>query len=305
MNEVRSVVLVSLYLRGLGRCPELRSRSWPAVISALRQSGVSGDAPLCPEPVSAVLQEAGLWEAAVQLHAGDRWAHAIDLVASGRVVTAEDPLYPEPWRVRGGASPAALWRKPGRSALSETPEYLTIVGSRSISRSVRAFAAFAGAAVAESGKAVMSGGAVGVDRAAARAALEAGGSAVELLPCGLSCAAGSSAEQWSLCAPGEGFSTAAAMERNLLLYAAGSRSLVVHARFREGGSWQGACAALRHRIGPIFVREPEPGEHESDESMVAAFRALCALGAHPLSHPSLFVASELPEPLQAGLPLGA
>jgi len=252
-----------------------------------------------------VLQESGLWEAAVQLHSGDRWARAIDLVAGGLAVTAEDPAYPEPWRRRAGASPAALWRKPGKIAPRASPEYFTIVGSRSISRSVRAFAEAAGATVAASGAVVFSGGAVGVDRAAARSALASGGSAVELIPCGLSCAPASSAEQWSLCAPGEGFSTAAAMERNLLLYAAGCRSLVVHARFREGGSWQGASAALRHRLGPIFVREPELGEYETDESMVAAFRALCALGAHPLSHPSLFVSSAAPSPLQADLLLGA
>jgi hypothetical protein len=89
------------------------------------------------------------------------------------------------------------------------------------------------------------GGAFGAGRA-----YEAGGA---------DCASnGSGAEivRLSLCPPEMGFSTAAAMERNALLYAGGEASLVVASNFRTGGTWVGATSALRQRFGQVYVLDP-------------------------------------------------
>lgn len=84
---------------------------------------------------------------------------------------------------------------------------------------------------------------------------------------------------WQIsCRPiNEPFSREAAMERNLLIYAVASATVVVHARYKEGGSWWGAISALKKGLGPVLVREDpaEPG-----------LCALIALGGIPISDPS-------------------
>lgn len=306
MDTVRSAVLAALYLRGLpsgAAAPPVRQ--WPNVLAVLRRAGVQGAPPECPSELADRLREAGFWQEASRLMDILRWRQALLLLERGQVLSVEDSGYPEPWRARGGVSPPVLWRQPGRVALAECPSFIAVVGSRRISRPVRAFAERAGERLVASGRTLISGGAVGCDRAAARGAASEGGAVVELLPCGFDRSVPSSAERWSLVAPGEGFSTALAMERNLLLYAASERSLVVHARFREGGSWQGAVAALRAKVGPIFVREPGLGEEVSDPDFVAAHRALLGLGAQALCHPDLLSDAPIRDPMQPALAWGA
>lgn len=304
MEQVLSGVLAAVYLRGLpGRAAP--ARSWPAVIGALRRAAGTGTLPSAPADLAEILREAGHWQEAVILADRARWALALDLVANQRVVTAEDAIYPAAWRDSGFAAPPALWRMPGAAALPLGARWITLVGSRSISRAVRNAAYAAGQAAAQSGAVVFSGGAVGVDRAALLGARAAGGPTLELLPCGFSHAPASSAERWSLAPPGEPFSTPLAMERNLLLYAAAERSWVGHARFRAGGSWHGAVSALRHRLGPIFIREPAPGEALTDPDYLRAHGALVALGAVSLSHPDLLPVAPPPCPVQPALVIGA
>lgn len=304
MCEAREVALVALYLRGLSPSAGVAPRAWPEVLSVLRRAGVGGQAPVDPSDLAEVLRDAGLWREAVGLANPQRWGFARDLVARGQAFSVESARYPARWRSRGGSAPPALWRKAGPASppVDATSEIGCIVGSRDIARPVRSFAARAGEVVSEAGRLVLSGGAVGVDRAAVQAAMEAGGSAVELLACGFDHAIPSRAERWSLAAPGEPFSTPLAMERNLLLYAAAERSLVVHARFRAGGSWHGAVAALRSRVGPIFVRE---AVDEAEPDFSAAQHALVALGAQPIAHPDLFLSEAVRDPRQPSLALGA
>lgn len=304
VEAVLSGVLAAVYLRGLpGRAAP--PRSWPGVSSALRRAAGAGPLPADPHVLSTLLREAGYWQEAAVLLDRARWPLAVDLVAKQRVITAEDSTYPSGWRASGVAAPPALWRKPGAVPLPSGAPWVTLVGSRQITRAVRDFARAAGEAVAAGGGVVCSGGAVGVDRAAVLGARASEGATVELLPCGFDHAPASSAERWSLVPPGEPFSTANAMERNLLLYAASSRSLVVHARYRAGGSWHGAVSALRHRLGPIFVREPAPGEALSDPDYLRAHAALVGLGAVSLRHPELLLNAPARDPAQPALALGA
>lgn len=66
-------------------------------------------------------------------------------------------------------------------------------------------------------------------------------------------------------------SVGSAMERNRLIYAAATDSVVIGPRFREGGSWHGALDALRHRWSRVWVFEDgSPGS-----------QGLVALGALP------------------------
>ena len=75
------------------------------------------------------------------------------------------------------------------------------------------------------------------------------------------------------------------MERNALLYAISTHSVVAHARFKQGGTWTGATDAHRRKLTQLLVR--------ADGSQAAA--ALQALGALAVSSPQ-----ELPTLLQAG-----
>jgi predicted Rossmann fold nucleotide-binding protein DprA/Smf involved in DNA uptake len=82
----------------------------------------------------------------------------------------------------------------------------------------------------------------------------------------------------AVAAPREGFSTGLAMERNALIYAGVELTVVVHARYRAGGSWHGAADALRRRLGRVAV--PSPMLHHP------GIRALHALGAEALVAPA-------------------
>ncbi len=284
-------VLAALYLRGLPRRYDPPPRSWMRVDALARAS--SG----LPDVIDR-LRDAGLWIEANVLEGAEAresplGASARAAVAEGRVLTPLSPLYPLRWiSVLGEGAPPALWRRP-RPVADLPSQYVTIVGSRGISRQVRDFAREAGYAVAAAGHAVFSGGAIGCDRAAAEGARQWAREhgvhppLVELEPCGLDRAQSSrSGEQWSLAPPDASFSAALAMERNALLYAASARSLVVQCRFREGGTWTGATSALRRRLTALVVRAD--GREEG-------LGALVALGGVPLPHPALITTVPLPE----------
>jgi hypothetical protein len=75
------------------------------------------------------------------------------------------------------------------------------------------------------------------------------------------------------------------MERNGLIYAMAHFTLVCSARFREGGSWQGAAGAIRNNRAVAVADWTLMGhaasllEHHQDPYGVAQ-RALINLGAH-------------------------
>jgi len=258
------VVLVALYLRGAPRSFMPPRRKWPLVVGALREAALGvGDAP-------AVLAEAGLWEEACLL--GQRGLLAWASEYAPQALTPICDGYPAGWLTTPSISPPAVWF---RGALPTLP-MLGVVGSRSVKGPVARFAAQVGAEAARLRYAVVSGGAVGCDTFGVAGALRAGGEAVRILPCGFATVAQGEACDISACAPHDLFSTGGAMERNALIYGAASATVVVHARFREGGTWHGATDALRRRVGRIVVRE---------DASSPAHRAMVALGAAPLGLP--------------------
>ena len=74
----------------------------------------------------------------------------------------------------------------------------------------------------------------------------------------------------SVCAPDEDFSRGTAMERNGFLYALSEAAIIVHARFKTGGTWHGAIEAQRRGLSKLIVRDDPANE---------AHLALAALGA--------------------------
>lgn len=216
-----------------------------------------------------MLRDAGLIEEAAALATPGllTWVEG----RAARVLTPMGTAYPNAWRQRlGEMAPPALWRR------GELPEgkLIGIVGSREVGRTEAVFARACGAMAVRAEFGVVSGGAQGCDTFGAKGAQSAGGQVMRLLPCGLDQTRRPEAGDLSLAPPGEPFTSALAMERNALIYAAAEATVVVHARFRQGGTWHGAADALRRRLGPILVREmPED----------RAFRALVALGARPLA----------------------
>lgn len=263
-------VLAALYLRGLGgRTPAPRS-GWRRVLGEMRSHAPGlGQA-------SATLERRGLRHEASLLADPGLLDLAVAAVEQGQVLTAADPLYPHRWAERlGAAAPPALWR------MGEMPAcpLVAVVGSRRASPQALGFARGLGEAVLHAGCGVVSGGALGCDRSAVEGAQQAGGQGriVEILPHGL---AGVTARPGvallSCCEPEARFSTAQAMERNALIYAASLGAVICDAQWGRGGSWHGAREALRRRDVPLAVRR-DPGS--------PALSALERLGAQGLASP--------------------
>ncbi|MCW5937074.1 MAG: DNA-processing protein DprA [Fimbriimonadaceae bacterium] len=278
-------VLAALYLRGAPHSQPRARRRWPLVRAVL----LGAPGPL--GSVGASLRGAGLFEEAWCLAQSGALGWGVAQVESRRCLTAASLAFPSRWEsVLGDAAPPCFWV---RGAWPAAPS-VSVAGSRTPSPRLRALCRGLGAALLAEGRALVSGGAAGVDSLVAGATLLAGGEGrvVEILPCGLDSAPGrEGACQVSLCAPGAGFSTGQAMERNLLLYAASSVSLVLGPRFRAGGSWAGATECLRRRASRLAV-----GAGAGADGRRAA-QALVALGAAPFASladlPSLLA---LPDP---------
>lgn len=266
--------LAALYLRGAPRSSSPARRAWPRVLATLREH-----APGLGQ-LADVLARAGHWHEAALLGDKNLLDWAVARVMAQEVGTVLDDDYPVGWcRALGTGAPPAVWRAgpwPG--------DLVGVVGSRQLLADERAWAQAVGAGVARMGRGLVTGGAPGADRVALDAFLQAGGDgrALVLLPCGW----GSWDVPAGVCAvaveaPGRLFSTAAAMERNALIYAAAGHTLVVAARTGVGGTWAGATDALRRRLGVLGVRGQGP-----------AAAALMHLGAHALApDPSLITAA--------------
>jgi predicted Rossmann fold nucleotide-binding protein DprA/Smf involved in DNA uptake len=216
----------------------------------------------------AILSRAGLWAEAVALSQRGRLAWAEQAYLAGSCLSAHDDAYPARLLALRESAPPALWQF---GALPAGPG-IGIVGSRRVSSPLLAFAAQTARAALDLGYHVISGGAAGCDSAAAQAAT---GQVVEILPYGLHHHR-SPLPALTLCAPSEPFSASSAMERNALIYAASQQVVVVHTRFREGGTWAGASEAIRRKRCPVLVRH---------DPLLAGHRALLALGARPLVAP--------------------
>lgn len=189
----------------------------------------------------------------------DRW-----LTRAIWVVSSADDEYPTRLRVRLKDKAPPVIYGCGDGSLLNTGG-LAVVGSRHVDDSLLEYTMNVGRIAAEAKRTVVSGGARGIDQAAMRGALMAGGKAVGVLADSLERAA-LTRENRSLLMEGElvlispydpsaGFNVGHAMQRNKLIYALADAALVVNSDHGKGGTWAGATEQLEKlHFVPVYVR---------------------------------------------------
>jgi predicted Rossmann fold nucleotide-binding protein DprA/Smf involved in DNA uptake len=279
LNPEWEIILSALYLPGSPHGLSLSRRAWPALIGAVRAHAL-GTVDCGPRLALLGFPSEG---AALSTPGTLDWA--AQQVDEGRSLTLLSPAFPSRWlAVLGDQAPPAIWCRASGDP-SPMPR-VSIVGSRDVEPEVHRFCADCARAAIGAGFQVVSGGAMGCDRAAVSAAVGAGGPSAVLAPFGsVQFPKDLPARQaWlSICPPEETFSRARAMERNALIYAAGEATVIGQSKFRQGGTWHGAVAALRRGSCRLLIRRPS--ESDSEDAKLAA-RALVALGASYLDSPA-------------------
>ena len=191
------------------------------------------------------------------------------------VVTRPDDDYPDRLRKKmRGKAPPVLYGCGDRAALDGGG--LAVVGSRKVNEKLTEYTERVGRLAAESEVQIVSGGARGVDQAAMRGSLEAGGHAIGVLGNNLERAALNRGNREPLMDgrlvlvssfdPAVRFRGWQAMERNKQIYALADAALVVNSDHGHGGTWDGATEQLEKlRYVPVYVRskgEPCPAFDE-------------------------------------------
>ncbi len=165
---------------------------------------------------------------------------------------------------------------------------LAVVGSRHVEEALIDFSEMIGRQCANATRPLISGCAQGIDRAAMRGALEAGGPVMGVLADSLERAAlNRENRNWLLDEqlvlvspydPNAGFNVGHAMQRNKVIYALADAALVVSAEFEKGGTWAGATEQLgKYRFTPVYVR--------SSGEIGRGLQALARMGAQPWPNP--------------------
>ena len=188
------------------------------------------------------------------------------------VVSRADAGYPRRLKARlREDAPAVLYGCGDMSLLDSGG--LAVVGSRRVNDALIDYAVSIGRLAARAGRTIVSGGARGIDQAAMRGALEAGGNVCGVLADGLEKSVMNRENRNVLldCRlvlvspydPNAGFNVGNAMQRNKLIYAFADASLVVNSDVNKGGTWAGAVEQLgKLKFVPVFVRstgEPSAG----------------------------------------------
>lgn len=200
-----------------------------------------------------------------------------------RVLLPEGEGWPSALDVLGAKAPLFLFAR-GNAALLEGRR-VAVAGSRDILPQTDDEARALGRALAEAGIILVTGGARGVDRAAQRGALEAGGGVIlvpampaqDLLRDEPSRGALEDGRLLMLCdtLPDDPFSAQKALSRNHTIYALGDAAVVVASRIGIGGSWRGATDCLGGAWSPVYV-PVTPGADRTGNA------ALLGRGALPL-----------------------
>jgi len=179
------------------------------------------------------------------------------------VVSRADADYPTRVKMRLREDAPAILYGCGDISLLETGG-LAIVGSRHVDDAVIGDTMAIGRLAARAGRTVVSGGARGIDQAAMRGALEAGGNVSGVLADSLEKTAMNREHRGLLIDgqlvlispydPSAGFNVGNAMQRNKLIYALADAALVMSSDLNKGGTWAGAKEQLdKLRLVPIYV----------------------------------------------------
>ena len=220
------------------------------------------------------------------------------------LISALDDSFPTPLRDRLGHGCPPFLLTAGRIDWLGGPS-LGVVGSREADQPALDVARRAAELAVEHGRAVVTGLARGVDRAAIDGALDAGGVAVGIPAEGISLASRSAevrrrVHAGELCiaspyAPDARFSAGSANGRNKIVYALSQVTFVVAAEDGSGGTWAGAKEALERRSCPVAVW--------MGDGAPAGNHALVRRGATPITDLAqlLDVGPLPPEPTQDAL----
>lgn len=180
------------------------------------------------------------------------------------VVSRADAEYPRRLKARLREDAPAVIYGCGDMALLESGG-LAVVGSRHVDDTLIDYTMAVGRLAARAGRTLVSGGAKGIDQAAMRGALEAGGKVGGVLADSLEKTA-MNREHRNLLLDGQlvlispydpsaGFNVGNAMQRNKLIYALADASLVVSSDLNKGGTWTGAVEQLdKLKFVPVYVR---------------------------------------------------
>ena len=204
------------------------------------------------------------------------------------VVSRADGEYPKRLKTRLKDDSPPLLYGCGAAAILDAGG-LAVVGSRNVDGALVEYAGDVGRLAAKAGYAIVSGGARGIDQAAMRGALEAGGKVAGVLADSLERAALDREYRNFLMAaqlvlvspydPAAGFNVGHAMQRNKLIYALADAALVVNSDYEKGGTWAGATEQLeRLHFVPVYVR--------SNGDMGTGLEALRRRGALPWPNPA-------------------
>ena len=180
------------------------------------------------------------------------------------VVSRADAEYPRRLKPRLREDAPAVLYGCGDISLLETGG-LAVVGSRDVEDTLIEYTMAVGGLAARAGRTLVSGGAKGIDQAAMRGALEAGGTVIGVLADSLEKTAMNRDHRnlvidgrlvlTSPYDPSAGFNVGNAMQRNKIIYALADASLVVSSNINKGGTWAGAIEQLdKLRLVPIYVR---------------------------------------------------
>jgi DNA processing protein len=180
------------------------------------------------------------------------------------VVSRADAEYPRRLKMRLREDAPAVLYGCGNLALLESGG-IAVVGSRHVDDSLIDYTMAVGRLAARAGRTLVSGGAKGIDQAAMRGALEAGGKVGGVLADSLEKTT-MNREHRNLLLDGQlvlispydpsaGFNVGHAMQRNKLIYALADASLVVSSDLNKGGTWTGAVEQLdKLKFVPVYVR---------------------------------------------------
>ena len=221
------------------------------------------------------------------------------------VVSRADVGYPERLKKRlgGDDAPPVLYGC-GDAALLDAGG-LAVVGSRNVKVTLIEYTEEIGRLTAAAHRAVISGGARGIDQAAMRGALEAGGNVVGILADSLERIVVRREHRDALndgrlalispYDPAARFSVGHAMRRNKLIYALADAALVVDSDYGKGGTWAGATEQLEKLNSvPVHVR--------ADGNVRRGLDELRKRGAKPWPNPK--TGEELEEILDASCRAG-
>lgn len=180
------------------------------------------------------------------------------------VVSRADAEYPRRLKARLKDDAPAVLYGCGDAAILDSGG-LAVVGSRQVDDALVDYTEGVGRLVAKAGRTLISGGARGIDQAAMRGALEAGGKVAGVLADSFERTA-MNREHRNLLLEGQlvlispydpsaGFNVGNAMQRNKLIYALSDAALVVSSDYEKGGTWAGAVEQLEKlQLVPVYVR---------------------------------------------------